>query len=160
MTALDVVLPVGGGTGAVVVNEDVLLQLLLEPQLDLGLLDRGLLKLLLESQLELGLLDLKVLDVVEEVATEQLQLVLPQSLVLDGAVHDVGMSQVVRGDAVHQPSAGRHPGRVRREAKLMGGFLLPPRHRHGPAAEQKLCGVSHEEKKQALLFFREVARFQ
>jgi hypothetical protein len=130
------------------------LHLLLEPQLDLGLLDLGLLQLLLEPQLNLCLLDLKVLDVVKEVATEQLQIVLPKSLVLDGAVHDVGMSQVVGGYAVHQPGVGQHPARVRREAKLMGGFLPPPPHRHSPAAEQKLCGVSNKEKKQALLFVR------
>jgi hypothetical protein len=97
--------------GAVVVDkEDGLfqLQLLLKPQLNLGLLDLGLLQLLLKPQLDLGLLDLKVLDVVAEVATEQLQLVLPQGLVLDVAVYDVGISQVVGGNVIHPPVAGRH----------------------------------------------------
>jgi hypothetical protein len=153
---LDVVLPVGGGVGAVLVDEDGLLQLLelcpelniveglgllkpllklevldsllqllelcpelegfvgggdivgghglLEPQLELEVPD-GLLQLLeLSPVLDLGLLDLgllepqlelEVLDVLEKCATEQLQLVLPQILVLDGAVLDVGKSQFV-----------------------------------------------------------------
>jgi hypothetical protein len=63
--------------GSVADEEDGLLQLQLlhEPRLNLGLLDLGLLQLLLE-----------VLNVVEEVATEHLQLELLQGLVLDS--HD------------------------------------------------------------------------
>jgi hypothetical protein len=64
--------------------------------LGLGLLDLGF--------LDLGL---EVLNVVEEGATEQLQLVLSQSLVLDGAVLDVGKSQFVG------VGAGRHLCRPR-----------------------------------------------
>jgi hypothetical protein len=84
------VLPLGGGAGAIVVDKDglPLLQLLeLCPELDivegldLVLLDLGLLK---------PQIDLEVIDVVEEGATEILQLVLPQTLVLDGDVLDVG----------------------------------------------------------------------
>jgi hypothetical protein len=62
----------------------------------------------------LGLLHLllKVLDVVKEVATQHLQLELLQGFVLDAAVHDAGMGQVVEGDAVHRPVAYQHRDQV------------------------------------------------